>query len=183
MMEPLLALGVASNVVQFIDFTAKVLSRSVKIYRATQNGNGDGDATDLESLTIHFEGHNRALTESLRRLQKDVEEISGPDKEILRMCAECEKLIANVLTTLRGLKASKATLWNSFVSALKTAWSENEIQALRQTLDSYRQQLTLYLLASVRYVPLPSLLLFHYFLRFLSINRTLSLLRRTNSEK
>jgi hypothetical protein len=60
MLDPLTALGVASHIVQFVDFTVKLISKSHEIYNST-----DGALIankDLEAIAAHL---NR-LTERLR---------------------------------------------------------------------------------------------------------------------
>lgn len=151
-MEPLSALGVASNVIQFVDFAGKLISRTIHIYRArTTRDDDEDDHSHLERITRHLAEHNEAFKESL-----DMQQISQPaklssaDRDILRICTECEQITTKLLTALDKLRSEKVTVWNSFVDALRAVWSEGDIQTLRQTLDSYRQQISLYLLASVR---------------------------------
>jgi hypothetical protein len=154
-MEPLSALGVASNVVQFVDFATKLVSQTVRIHRAAQSNNKDGSSLVL--LTTELEKYNRDMTKDLES-SLGSNGMSPEDEQILKTCAECAKISSNLLTTLISLKSSKVTAWTSFVAALKTIWKESEIEELRHTLDSYRQQISLYLLAAVRYGPFPLLL-------------------------
>ncbi|KAF2122048.1 hypothetical protein BDV96DRAFT_482873, partial [Lophiotrema nucula] len=153
-MEALVALGVASNVVQFVDFTAKLITRTTRIYRSTPKSKGAGKdrSGDLEIITQAFEHYNRDLADSLSLHQESQDsKLAKADKDILRICTDCTKLTAKLLSALNSLKSSKPTAWGSFVLALKTIWSESEIEDLRQTLDSYRQQLSLCLLVAVRH--------------------------------
>jgi hypothetical protein len=54
-MESLIALGFAANVVQFTDFAARVVSQSVKIYRArTHSAEAHTIATDLGELELQL---------------------------------------------------------------------------------------------------------------------------------
>jgi hypothetical protein len=156
-MEALVAVGLASNVVQFVDFAGKIISQTIRIYREKPKDT-DGDDDEEETHYSHLE----AITSDLERFNANLKrsmvsgdglqahELSSSDREILRMCGECNKITGSLLTALGKLRGTKKKLWSSFASALKTVWSESEIQALRQTLDSYRQQITLHVLASVR---------------------------------
>jgi hypothetical protein len=54
-MESLIALGFAANVVQFTDFAARVVSQSIKIYRARAHSSEDHTvATDLGELELQL---------------------------------------------------------------------------------------------------------------------------------
>ncbi|KAH7371108.1 hypothetical protein BKA66DRAFT_424530 [Pyrenochaeta sp. MPI-SDFR-AT-0127] len=76
--------------------------------------------------------------------------LSACDRDILRVCAGCQEIANELQAALTKLKSSKTTLWPSFLEALRTVWSQEEIQSLRQRLDSYRQQMTVLLLVSLR---------------------------------
>ncbi|KAF2730459.1 hypothetical protein EJ04DRAFT_46187 [Polyplosphaeria fusca] len=162
-MEALAALGVASNVIQFVDFTSKVISKGVKIYRARPDPKAravdqlqDASVTDshnqvfLEQMTIDFDQHNRNLTTALRMHASNVD-LCAADRGVLRMCDECTVHVSALIRALRSLHSSKASVWSSFITALKTVWSESQIEDLRRLLDTARQQMSLYLLAAVRH--------------------------------
>jgi Xaa-Pro aminopeptidase len=148
-MEPLSALGVASNVVQFVDFASKVVSETARIYHGRARRDAEDERSELERVTNDLEDFNKNLTSSLQS-HRNQWQVSQEDKEIIRICADCAKISSKLLAALNTLNPSKVTVWKSFAAALRSIWSEGEIQALRQTLDSYRQQISLYLLAAVR---------------------------------
>lgn len=148
-MDPLSALGVASNVVQFVDFASKLVSETARIYRGRARRDAEDGRSELERVTNDLEGFNKDLASSLQS-HRNQWRVSQEDKEIIRICADCGKISSKLLAALSSLNPSKATVWRSFAAALRSIWSEDEIQALRQTLDGYRQQISLYLLAAVR---------------------------------
>jgi hypothetical protein len=164
-MEPLTALGLASNVVQFVDFASKVISQTVKIYRTAPKGNDQDEHKILENVTRDLVIYSESLKKSLESQTPNVARgfrdtllpaapppvLSEADQEIVHICNDCKKISARLLAVLDKLRSSKITLWNSFLDALKTIWSEEEIQSLRQVLDTYRHQMSLYLLVSIRY--------------------------------
>ncbi|KAF2470468.1 uncharacterized protein BDR25DRAFT_35094 [Lindgomyces ingoldianus] len=150
-MEPLSALGVAANVLQFVDFAGKLLSLTVRIHRARNKSNSKAESNILENITRDLTKHNETLKISTNDLGDSYQsQLSLEDREIVRICTDCEQVAAKFLHTLAKLKNGKATAWASFVDALKTIWTESEVETLRQTLDSYRQQIQLYLLTSIR---------------------------------
>ncbi|KAF2681607.1 hypothetical protein K458DRAFT_391569 [Lentithecium fluviatile CBS 122367] len=155
-MEALAAVGLASNVVQFVDFAGKIVSQTIRIYRerprdpAIDDSDEEAPSSHLEKITSDLEQFNKHLTQSLDTCDPNPAKLSSSDKEIVRICRECQKITDSLLAALRKLRRTNKKLWSSFVAALRTVWSEGEINELRQTLDSYRQQITLHILASVR---------------------------------
>jgi len=89
-MESLIALGFAANVVQFADFTTRVISQSVKIYRArTQSSEDRTIATDLGELElelvkytnfIEFDNEVRAALDE-KPLHRKLQERGLPSKK------------------------------------------------------------------------------------------------------
>ncbi|KAF2727607.1 hypothetical protein EJ04DRAFT_557278 [Polyplosphaeria fusca] len=146
-MEALTALGLASNVVQFVDFASKIVSQAVKIYRAHD---GSSEHRTLAGLTSSLQGYNKILKHDLAHQESEHSDLSAADKQILQICGQCEELTRKLLTTLNDLRSSKMNVWTSFVDALKTVWSDDEVQKMRQILDSYRQQIALLMMVSVR---------------------------------
>lgn len=150
-MEPLTALSVASSVVQFVDFAGRVVTQTIKVYRTKPNHETDPH-DNLEKITHDLASHNKALRDSLK-LQHDSApaNLSAVDTQIMRICRDSEAVITELLSALGRLRSSQTTLWSSFLDALKSIWNADQVEALRQTLDTYRQQISLYLLTSLRY--------------------------------
>jgi len=196
-MESLVALGFAANVVQFAEFSSKLLSEAIRIYRTKPQISNSTLCTDLVQVELQLERYARPieLDKSVRDeldgnvpeketsglkwffkksqnvhqspnfgpdvLDADFERqerldptktarLSACDRDILRICLECQEVTTSLQQALAKLRSSKTTLWTSFLDALRTVWSEDDIDSLRQKLDSFRQQMTVLLLVSVR---------------------------------
>tara|TARA_R110002003_G_scaffold45_20_gene3675 strand:- start:45298 stop:45954 length:657 start_codon:yes stop_codon:yes gene_type:complete len=54
-MEAIAALGFAANIVQFVDFSTRVISQTVRVYRARSQSSIEQDATDLEEIGLRIE--------------------------------------------------------------------------------------------------------------------------------
>jgi len=151
MMDPLTALSVASNVVQFIDFTSKVINLTWNVYRSKPD-DITGEFYYLTRITEDFQRHNHELKASLQQHSStDQSRLLAADIELLQICEDCESINKKLLAALNRLKSSKDTVWKSFLHALRTIWGEAEIVGLRQVLEGYRQQMTLRLLGALRY--------------------------------
>lgn len=149
-MDPSSAVGVASAVVQFVDFSSKLIWGTIKIYRAKQeNRRGGEDYDDLQDLTESLVGINDRIRLELSGLNEAT--MSGNDQVVAKLCRECNQIAEELLSALKRLKSgSRNQAWASFVQALRTVWSESEIESLKKTLDSFRTQISMHTLVSVR---------------------------------
>lgn len=147
-MDPLTALGVASNVIQIVDFSSRLLSRTQEIYRSRDGRLQDhvrlGDAatnllelvTDLQNIKVP------------RRRQQTV-----ADRHLIHLRNECQE----VAQELRG-QLDRARIqgghrkWQSVHQAIKSVYSENKITVLRSKLDGIRKQLDTVLLVTLQWV-------------------------------
>jgi hypothetical protein len=152
MAEALLAFGVASNVVQFIDFTTKVLSTTYRIGQA-----GYKNLTDNEM--IHMV--NNDLLRSVENLEKSVD-VQGSqmptenDRELIQLARQCKDVASELFSALESLRSPqfhssrRREKWQNFRTALKTVWKEEHIRKLEERVDTFRQQLTIHILISLR---------------------------------
>jgi hypothetical protein len=101
-MEPLLALGLAANVVQFVDFTSKVLSQTVKIYRSKPDSEDVTSGADLHTIGLRvvryansflFDKHVQEYLEG-KPLHKILEELEMERLEQQQRMQRREKLRA-----------------------------------------------------------------------------------------
>ena len=213
-MESLLALGLAANVVQFVDFTTKVVSETIKIYRSRHEDQEGTEASDLGHIAYsilrytdgfefdkdvqlyldkasqatseqhqirklrktqtgerpkersrsfkntfkqaaHPQSFDPALLDVTKETQEEVDlttviHMSACDKEILRICLKCRRVAQSLQRDITRVQGARVTMWNSLVEALRTIWSREEVESLKQQLGSYRQQISLLLLTSFR---------------------------------
>ncbi|KAK4445749.1 hypothetical protein QBC34DRAFT_471543 [Podospora aff. communis PSN243] len=145
-MEPLTALAVAGNVLQFFQFASELLSSSRKIY-SSAGGSSDenahlGDICEklvdfVSSLRISSSrqapsspsSHERAIANRADACRKD-----------------CEELLA-ITTKLRAKSTGGKTrrFWNSFKIALAEVSNSSEIEGLRKRIGDHQQTLLLHI--------------------------------------
>ena len=150
MLDPLTALGLAGNIVQFVDFGAKLFSSGVEIYQSVdgalpRNAQLTTIVKDLSSLSEGLGGTGKKAT--AYKLSKD--EIALED-----LADQCKILADSLLETLQDLtvKHGPHKKWNSFRQALKNAWDEKDIHYAQQRLERFRSQLVVRLVAILKYV-------------------------------
>ncbi|KAF2853440.1 hypothetical protein T440DRAFT_505771 [Plenodomus tracheiphilus IPT5] len=147
-MEPLSALSIATAVVQFLDFAGKLVSGTWTIYRGQPSNDAGGDS-DIKTIM-------ESLTKVTRKLQvtsthNSLTPWSSQDVAITALAKRCTSVGEQLLELLEQLHSrSQRQFWDSFCTALRTIWSEKQVARLRQTLDSYRQQISMHMLVAMR---------------------------------
>jgi hypothetical protein len=150
-LDPLSALSLGSNVIQFVDFTSKLLSKSQRLYKSADGALVEN--LELEAITENLVHLNKVLTSSLapRANEGQLHKSRARDSfnELIRACSqEAEQL----LIVLRDLKVAPTDKrWESFRQALKSVWKKAEIEELLERLHRYREQILMYLLVLIEY--------------------------------
>lgn len=175
MLDPLTALGVAGNIVQFVDFTVKLMSKSHELYKSTDGalvGNKDLEAiaANLNRLTERLRTDmNRHLLPPVKviKLRDDVSSKYAERERALKLQdytpenraeielgeinAKCGDVAGDLISILRMFKVEgKNNKWKSFRMALKTVWDEDQIQNAVSRLIECRKALDTELLISLR---------------------------------
>jgi hypothetical protein len=155
--DPLTALGIAGNVIQFVDFASKLVSKGGQYYRSA-----DGallQHTELSAAAENLQRLSHGLGTSLRIEQsipstkpyEPLREYNLAELGLWHANSECYKLAKELSKALEDLKVSgKHRRWESFRQAFRTLWSEEKIETLSKRLDSARAQLVIHLLVHLR---------------------------------
>ncbi|KAF7505514.1 hypothetical protein GJ744_000676 [Endocarpon pusillum] len=145
-MEPLVALGLASNLVQFVDFASKLVTRARETYKSVDGALVDN--SELQAVTEHLQ----RLTGRLHVSSKGpVNHFSSTEKQLHDLCSGSRDAIAELLAALGRLKTKgNHNRWNSFRQALESVWKESEIQSLAIRLERFRRQIDTTLLVLLR---------------------------------
>jgi hypothetical protein len=135
-MDPLTALGLASNIVQFVDFSGKLISATHEIYTSASGARNEN--VELESLAQNL----KHLANQACPLQTTIM-VVGKEDELLRdlgkQCVELSDELVSILEKLKAKSGSKK--WQSFYQALQTVRKKDEIEALQQRLDRIGNQM------------------------------------------
>lgn len=85
--------------------------------------------------------------------EEDKEHQGTLDASIRDLGRQCQHVGPELLAALAKLRGTgERSKWTSLRQALLTVWKQSEIDSLEKRLDGYRQQLTLQLLVSLRYL-------------------------------
>jgi hypothetical protein len=147
MLDPLTALGLAGNIVQFVDFGFKLVSDSIETYRSVDGGLSTN--VELGSITEDLSlvaGNLGSMNEVGNRFSKD-------ERALIKLSDQCKALADKLLDVLHGLAVTGShKKWKSVRQALRSVWKDGEIQDVRRRLNDFRSQLTLRLVAILRLV-------------------------------
>ena len=132
MLDPLTALGVAGNILQFIDFTIKLVGEGNHIYHATngaleQNTDAESLANDLAKLTQSFSRSQREWLKARGQTQLDADEVRL--RNISERCAEIAGELNIQLQKLKVQDGSKYRRLKSYKQALLSVWRTFAVHA------------------------------------------------------
>lgn len=173
-MDPITAFGVATNVLQFLDFGQRLYATSVEIYSAA-NGTSS-KVSDSKILLQDFVASLDTISLDLQRYSSTLHTTSDlsfnqtlvslstcgtysghdsakGDSSIRDVVRGCRQLSKELLDRFEGLRiGGKHRRWKSTIASLKCLWQEKELENLKDRLNEYRSQLEWDILVSLRSV-------------------------------
>ena len=130
-MDPIAALGLAGNIVQFVDFSCKVLQDTKNLYESSTGASAENDV--IETICNDFFDLNKALT-----APSDSETI--PDS-ILNLASNCKGVAVEILLLLNKIKVyGPKRKWKSFTQALRSVWKKEQIEELVRRMERLRNE-------------------------------------------
>jgi hypothetical protein len=141
-MEALAIIGLVGNIVQFVDFSGNLISKSTELCRSSEGALAEH--IDIETATNHLVLLNSKL--------KDAATITG-DGALESLCMSCGTAAENLLAALDKIKVKdKQYKWKSIRKALRSVWSKEEIEDLERRLATFREELNLHVVVDLRSV-------------------------------
>ncbi|TGO26218.1 hypothetical protein BPAE_0064g00340 [Botrytis paeoniae] len=151
MMNPLDALSLAGTIIQFVDFSSKVLAGTNELYKS-----------GAEALAIHQQLGLVAddLTKMSQRLSDSYWGLSGmgvistpSDDAFMFICRDASELSIELNSKLNKLKVTavgKRRKWETVMQALKSVWTEKELTALTNRLTLLRDSIQIHIVVDLR---------------------------------
>jgi hypothetical protein len=141
-MDPLTAVGLAGNIITFIDLSTKVVSRAKQLYESASGATSEND--ELESLTKNL----KDLADKTRRKPPNISRNEHFSQNITsetvldNISQQCIQVADELLETLESVKVKGdgRTLKSAF-QAVKTVWKQDSIDAVQRRLDRISKQL------------------------------------------
>ncbi|KAL9613688.1 MAG: hypothetical protein Q9167_001765 [Letrouitia subvulpina] len=133
-MDPVSALALAGNIVQFVDFSFKLLRETKTIYQSSSGGSEDNDV--IEKITMDVISLNNNLTASAAPavIPEDLRALAG----------QCKLVAEKLLKALEDVKVKGShRVWKSFKQALENVWKmkKEEINSLVIQTERLRNEM------------------------------------------
>lgn len=148
-MDPMSAISFAATIVQFVDFSSKIVSKGYGLYKSA-----DGALPENEQLG-YVVSDLKTLNARLRNVQNSGAS-SRDETALVKLSQQCAGIADELLFKLEKLKVPKEAKfrkWKSLRQALKSVWNKEELNKMAATLSDFRSQLELHILVSLRYGP------------------------------
>ena len=146
-MDPvsLAVVGLAGNVVQFVDFGCRILAKTRKIHR-------DGrvvEHKDLQLVTVDLIQYIKKIEEGLIMQQPGLAISEEADLvDIIHGCLDVANELVQALAKLDS--GGQRTKWKSLRQALKSVWGKERLTDLKARLDLYSEQMDRRILISLK---------------------------------
>jgi hypothetical protein len=140
MMDPVTAVGFAANILNFIDYSHKVVTGTVEVFKSGST-----------SKNVHVSEIIGDLKDAAEQMRKWPPGKSGHEKALHQLSAPCQELAQRLINLLARLSTTPGkSKWMSVRVVLRSMRKDGEIEELEKTLDKYRSQILLRLIQIVR---------------------------------
>lgn len=135
-MEPLTALALSGNILQFIDGTGKLIKEARQICKSV---NGFTTA-NRDAIAVYDDFRTAAAGLAARPPPSST--LSGDDAAVVSLAERCQELSDELVQGLQQLQAKNPGSKREAIRvALRTLRDKGELESLETRLDRYRQQL------------------------------------------
>ena len=144
-MDPLSAVSLAGNLIQFVQLGMQVVGTAKEIY---VNGSVAANI-DLEDLTKDL----RTVTLKLKLPPRGDTASQTINEQALNQAYDrCIEISDNLIAHLKKLKGpgGRGGKWKSFRQALEAVWTKKDVEEIASRLSAYRAQMELHLLVSLK---------------------------------
>ncbi|KAG4261540.1 hypothetical protein FPRO03_11557 [Fusarium proliferatum] len=150
-MDPFTAIGLAGNILTFIDIGLRLVNQTKGIYDSTSNSTAEND-----SLSVMAARFNTTMIDMQSKIPSG--NLSKDEKALKDLVGECSSISDELQKLLGALKAKKSNSMRSSMKAALRDWSKKkEKDDLIKRLESSRQQLDLLLSSMTRFESLERL--------------------------
>ena len=141
MMDPITAVGFAASILNFIDYSHKVVTGTIEVFRSGST-----------AKNVHISEVISDLQDAAKDLTKLPPGRSYHEKALHQLSASCQELAKELTTLLARLSTTdRHSKWTSVRVALRSMRKDGKVAELESTLDKYRSQVLLRLTQIVRY--------------------------------
>ncbi|KAL1966174.1 hypothetical protein VTN77DRAFT_4726 [Rasamsonia byssochlamydoides] len=129
-MDPFTAIGLAGNIIAFIDFGFEVVSAAQEIYASKTGTTPENEHLDFLAGKVY------SLVISLQN-KKSTSQMTADERNLNDLAVECTRLSRDLLDMLKDLKARKAGSIKESLRALwRSIWMKKEKNELEKRLEN-----------------------------------------------
>ena len=149
-MDPITAFSLTCGVIQVVDFSTKILSKSQQIYKygaTTEN-------QEIESMTSHLTDLSTGLKLSVTtKSPASTSPLYNDDQELLKLAEQCSETATELIHELQKLGiAGRQRKRDAFRKAFQMIWKKSGIERIQSSLEQYRRTLDTRILINLRFV-------------------------------
>ena len=149
-MDPLTALSLACNVIQVIDFSAKIVTKCKELYKDGASAKNK----DIESMAKYLANISTDLKIPETSLSADsAQQECQEDEQLLKLAQQCSETANELICELQKLAIQGTRRKRDAVlKAVKETWNETIIESIENRLQQHRKTLDTLILIDLRYV-------------------------------
>jgi hypothetical protein len=149
-MESLLALGLASNIIQIVDFCSRIFSEAKELYESDTGTIGRHDVIASAAKNL-VELYNDLQEADKREDNWNRRKAPVADLQLMDLKAETEKVVKEIQLSLEKIRLNgPLRRWQSLRQALSSICTEKKLQVLVDRLDNIRKQGDTIMLTNLR---------------------------------
>ncbi|GAW17426.1 hypothetical protein ANO14919_068830 [Xylariales sp. No.14919] len=131
-------MGIAANVVQFVDFASKLIGKSKEVYKSASGASEDNITLDI-------------IARDIKRIGNSIVAPEGCPEALKELIGESDRISQELLAALDKLRIKgHKTKWKSFVVAMRGVWSEDEVESMGSRLGRLQAQIMAHLQVLIR---------------------------------
>ena len=128
----MLAFGIAANVIQFIDFSNKVLSTTYRLGKAGHDGLQENQTT--ETIISDLRKVTHGLKDSLRQ-EEETQKLTQNENDLQHLTEQCRDVALELLAVVEKLKVQgKSRKWKTFRAALRMYGKKTRLKDSKKEL-------------------------------------------------
>lgn len=147
MLDPLTAIALAGNVVQFVQMGCQLVANTHEIY--TSHAGALKEDLETEVVTTR-------ILQSIEELENGRQQAgsypkTSTERRLVEIAEACTEIAKDILTRLEKLKLRESkSVWASVSKALRAVWTKDELNALTKRLKAYVSELDTTILISLK---------------------------------
>ncbi|KAH6721901.1 hypothetical protein BKA61DRAFT_700906 [Leptodontidium sp. MPI-SDFR-AT-0119] len=145
-MDPLTAIGLASNIIAFVDFAGKLVSRGHEIYKSASGALQEN--VDINNIVTDLSLHVNKL--------KEANTITAPtqkEQQLQSLASKCSILAEEISQKLKKLNVdenAKMRGLRSIGKAFRSSWGKKDLEEMMARLIAFRSEIQFSILVSLK---------------------------------